>query len=70
MISCTSPPEQKLPPAPVKTTLFTSVAKTSWRNRSRSSAYDANVSGFLRSGRASVSVATRRSTRQPKCLAA
>ena len=26
MISCTSPPEQKLPPAPVSTTAFTSVA--------------------------------------------
>jgi len=29
MISCTSPPEQKLPPAPVTTTHFTSVAKRS-----------------------------------------
>ena len=38
MISCTSPPEQKLPPAPCTSTTFTSSA---WRrrwNRSRSSA--------------------------------
>ena len=38
MISCTSPPEQKLPPAPCSSTTFTSSA---WRrrwNRSRSSA--------------------------------
>jgi hypothetical protein len=38
MISCTSPPEQKLPPAPVTTTAFTSVAYFSAPNRSRSSA--------------------------------
>ena len=37
MISCTSPPEQKLPPSPVNTTAFTSVAYTISRNRSRSS---------------------------------
>ena len=58
MISCTSPPEQKLPPAPVMTTAFTSLAKCSARNRSRSSAYDWKVSGFLRSGRFSVTVPT------------
>ena len=29
MISCTSPPEQKLPPAPVTTTTFTSLANFS-----------------------------------------
>ncbi|MDT4827984.1 hypothetical protein FQZ97_613490 [compost metagenome] len=38
MISWTSPPEQKLPPAPVTTTTLMSVAYTSDRNRSRSSA--------------------------------
>ena len=38
MISCTSPPEQKLPPAPVTTTSFTSSAFFSARNVSRSSA--------------------------------
>ncbi len=38
MISCTSPPEQKLPPAPVSTTAFTSWAYLSRPNRSRSSA--------------------------------
>ena len=54
MISCTSPPEQKLPPAPVSTMARTSLASASARNRSRSSAYDSKVSGFLRSGRLSV----------------
>ena len=34
MISCTSPPEQKLPPEPVITTACTSGA---WRSRSNSS---------------------------------
>ena len=58
MISCTSPPELKLPPAPVTTTAFTSLACASARNRSRNSAYAANVSGFLRAGRSSVTVAT------------
>ncbi|KAG1254360.1 hypothetical protein G6F65_017073 [Rhizopus arrhizus] len=38
MISCTSPPEQSLPRAPVPTTTLTSVAYTSERNKSRSSA--------------------------------
>ena len=38
MISCTSPPEQKLPPAPVSTTACTSSACSSRPNRSRSSA--------------------------------
>ena len=38
MISNTSPPEQKLPPAPVRTTARTSLASGSARNRSRSSA--------------------------------
>jgi hypothetical protein len=38
MISNTSPPEQKLPPSPVITTLRTSLAWTRPRNRSRSSA--------------------------------
>ena len=59
MISCTSPPEQKLSPAPAITTACTSVAYLSWPNRSRSSAYESKVSGFLRSGRFSVMVATR-----------
>ena len=58
MISCTSPPEQKLPPAPVSTTTFTSLAWFSARNRLRNSAYESNVSGFLRSGRLKVTVAT------------
>ena len=58
MISCTSPPEQKLPPAPVSTTTLTSLASSSARNRSRSSAYESKVSGFLRSGRFKVIVAT------------
>ena len=38
MISCTSPPEQKLPPAPVMTMARTSVGVAELRNRSRSSA--------------------------------
>ena len=38
MISCTSPPEQKLPPEPASTTACTSSAWRSRSNRSRSSA--------------------------------
>ena len=38
MISCTSPPEQKLSPAPCSTTTCTSVAKRRRPNRSRNSA--------------------------------
>ena len=38
MISSTSPPEQKLPPAPVSTTALTSAQSASARNVSRSSA--------------------------------
>ncbi len=38
MISCTSPPEQKLSPAPVSTIARTSCAWRSATNRSRSSA--------------------------------
>jgi hypothetical protein len=38
MISCTSPPEQKLPPAPVITTVFTSSTWPSARKVSRNSA--------------------------------
>ena len=38
MISCTSPPEQKFPPAPEITTARTSRSYTSARNKSRSSA--------------------------------
>ena len=38
MISCTSPPEQKLPPAPSITTARTPPPSCSSRNRSRSSA--------------------------------
>ena len=58
MISCTSPPEQKLPPAPVTTTALTSVlARRPW-NSVRSSWYESKVSGFLRSGRFSVMVPT------------
>jgi len=37
MISCTSPPEQKLPPAPVTTTALMSRAALKPRKRSRSS---------------------------------
>ena len=58
MISCTSPPEQKLPPAPVSTTALTSVLCSSARNISRNSAYESKVKGFLRSGRFKVIVAT------------
>ena len=67
MISCTSPPEQKLPPAPVSTTAFTSCAYCRPRNSSRSSAYESKVSGFLRSGRFRVSVATLSASEKPKC---
>src|SRR5882762_2327669 len=67
MISCTSPPEQKLPPAPVRTMARTSSTLASARNKSRNSAYDSNVSGFLRSGRLSVMTPTRPSWRQRKC---
>ena len=71
MISRTSPPELKLPPAPVITTLRTSPARVSPRNRSRSSAYESNDSGFLRSGRSSVIVATLPSplASKRKCVA-
>ena len=69
MISCTSPPEQKLSPAPITTTACTSVAYFSCPNRSRSSAYDSKVSGFLRSGRFSVTVATPSFTSHRKCCA-
>ena len=56
MMSCTSPPEQKLPPLPVITTALTSSACASARNSSRNSAYESKVSGFLRSGRCRVKV--------------
>jgi hypothetical protein len=68
MISCTSPPEEKLPPSPVITTALTPVSLPSSRKRSRSSAYESNVSGFLRSGRLSVITPTLSSTRHRKCL--
>src|SRR5882757_1344187 len=67
MISCTSPPEQKLPPAPLNTIVRTSAAFTRSRNKSRNSAYDSNVSGFLRSGRLRVMTPTRPCWRQRKC---
>jgi hypothetical protein len=54
MISCTSPPEQKFSPAPLTTTALIDRSAVRLRNRSRSSAYDSKVSGFLRSGRFSV----------------
>ena len=38
MISCTSPPEQKLPPEPLTTTALMSRAYCSLRKKSRSSA--------------------------------
>ena len=51
MISCTSPPEQKLPPAPVSTTALTSVGVRAGRGTGRAARRsDSNVSGFLRSG--------------------
>ena len=59
MISRTSPPELKLPPAPCSTIAFTSSAWRSCSNRSRNSAYEAKVSGFFRSGRCSVMTPTR-----------
>ena len=68
MISCTSPPEQKLSPAPVSTTALMSVLFCRARNQSRSSAYDSKVSGFLRSGRLSVTVATPSFTLSAKWL--
>ena len=58
MISCTSPPEQKLPPAPLSTSTLTSVEYFSASNRLRSSQYESKVSGFLRSGRFRVMVPT------------
>ncbi|MCY1382876.1 hypothetical protein D9M69_709420 [compost metagenome] len=71
MISCTSPPEQKLSPAPVSTTALMSVAFCRPMNQSRSSAYESKVSGFLRSGRLSVTVATPSSlTLSAKCAGA
>ena len=70
MISCTSPPEQKLSPAPARTTTLTSLAWRSRSNRSRSSAYESKVSGFLRSGRLSVIVATPSLSAQATCCAA
>ncbi len=66
MISCTSPPLQKLSPAPVTITVFTSLACTSARKSVVSSAYDSKVSGFFRSGRSSVIVPTPRATRHWK----
>ena len=66
MMSCTSPPEQKSPPAPVSTTARTSSTRRSRSKVSASSRYDSKVSGFFRSGRSSVTVATRPATDQPK----
>ena len=51
MISCTSPPDEKLPPFDARTTALMSSAAASARNVSRNSAYDSKVSGFFRSGR-------------------
>ena len=58
MISSTSPPEQKFPPAPLSTSTLTSVEYFRASNRLRSSQYESKVSGFLRSGRFSVMVPT------------
>ena len=69
MISCTSPPEQKLSPAPARTTTLTSLAWRRRSNRSRSSAYESKVSGFLRSGRLSVIAATPSLSAHWKCCA-
>ena len=66
MMSWTSPPEQKLPPAPVMTTARTAGACCSWRKVVRNSSYISSVSGFFRSGRSSVIVATRSLTCQRK----
>jgi hypothetical protein len=60
MISCTSPPEQKLPPAPRITTALTSLADQAAKEVAQP-AYESNVSGFFFSGRSSVIVATRAS---------
>ena len=52
MMSCTSPPEEKLPPFERDDDRLDVVDPTaSARKQSRSSAYESNVSGFLRSGR-------------------
>ena len=61
-------PEEKLPPFEATTTALMSSSEASPRNASRSSAYESNVSGFFRSGRASEMMATRPSTRQLKCV--
>ena len=69
IISCTSPPEQKLPPAPVITTALIVLSYVKARKVSRSSAYDSNVSGFFFSGRLSVIVATLPAACHKKCCA-
>jgi hypothetical protein len=69
MISCTSPPEQKLSPAPRMTMAFTSAAYFGSPKRSRSSAYESKVNGFLRSGQSRPMRPTPPSTFRRKCLA-
>jgi hypothetical protein len=66
MISRTSPPDEKFSPAPVTITARTSVTYESARKVSVSSPYDSKVSGFFRSGRFSVIVATRPARSQRK----
>jgi hypothetical protein len=69
MISCTSPPEQKFSPAPLTTIALIEGSATRLRNRSRNSAYDSKVSGFLRSGRFSTTRPSEPSTDHRKCCA-
>ena len=55
MISCTSPPEQKFPPAPVRTTVFTDVFLLQTHERNPAALRtDSKVSGFFFCGRLSV----------------
>ena len=68
MISCTSPPEQKLPPAPVITSALTLFSFFRLPKKSRSSAYDSKVSEFLRSGRLSVITPTAPSVLHCECF--
>src|SRR3569833_466401 len=67
MISCTSPPEQKFPSAPVNTRVLIASTRGNSLNRSRNSAYDSKVRGFFFSGRFRVMTPTRPSWRHRKC---
>ena len=67
MISLTSPPAQNALPAPRMTSTSVSPRCGSSWSRSRRSAYDSKVSGFIFSGRSRVTVATRSATSKRKC---